>query len=77
MLGRGQFEVNMDAGKSQVTSKHESESQAQCFALADSGAGVDSAWEQKKLKATHARNACKSPRLPHVRCITKNLEKRI
>ena len=36
MLEREHFEVDRDAGKSQVTSKHESESQAQRFAFADS-----------------------------------------
>ena len=41
MLGREHFEVDRDAGKSQVTSKHESESQAQRFALVDYGrAGI-------------------------------------
>ncbi len=37
MLGREHFEVDRDAGKSQVTSKHESESQAQWFVPVDSG----------------------------------------
>ena len=33
MLEREHFEVDRDAGKSQVTSKHESKSQAQRFML--------------------------------------------
>ena len=37
MLEREHFEVDRDAGKSQVTSKHESKSQAQWFVLVDSG----------------------------------------
>lgn len=53
MLEREHFEVDRDAGKSQVTSKHESKSQAQRFALPALGMSVDS--------------ACKSHRLPPVR----------
>jgi len=51
MLGREHFEVDRDAGKSQVTSKHESESQAQWFVLVDSGRAWTLFGSRKKLKA--------------------------
>jgi len=41
----------MDTGKFQVTSKHESESQAQRIVASGQWAGVASARKQKKLEA--------------------------
>ena len=68
MLEREHFEVDRDAGKSQVTSKHESKSQAQRFMLwAVGGRGFCLGAE----KIRRAKTACKSHRLIPVRCTTK------
>ena len=58
MLGRGQFEVNMDTGKSQVTSKHESELQVQRLALPALGRGRRSRPTRKMIRRRKLLEIC-------------------
>ena len=61
MLEREHFEVDRDAGKSQVTSKHESELQVQRFALPALGRGRRSRPIRKMLRSRKLLGVCARP----------------